>query len=91
VWDGVNDAIRQLYILGYAYELVVDNVIIAWALLVALLCVNMFRKNALLVQSEAARDRDRAWASELGTMRAKIRRQAKHIEKLEVQAGLLHS
>jgi hypothetical protein len=91
VWDGVNDAIRQLSILGYAYELVVDNVIIAWALLVALLCVNMFRKNALLVQSEAARDRDRAWASELGTMRAKIRRQAKHIEKLEVQAGLLHS
>lgn len=89
MWGVADAGLRDVPGLGAIYAVIVDNPEVSWTIVIVLVCLRLFRGNALGIQARAAAERERGWANENAALQARVRRQARQIDKLEMQAGLL--
>eukprot|EP00903_Cladosiphon_okamuranus_P018655 g17170.t1 len=88
-YNSLNTQVRSISILGYVFGFLVDNSIVLWGTCVVLWLAILFQRNSSQTHADAAADREREWLNEAQTTQARLKKQAKLIEKMQLQAGAL--
>eukprot|EP00752_Nemacystus_decipiens_P012474 g11048.t1 len=88
-YNSLNTQVRSISIVGYIYGFLVDNSIVLWGTCIVLWLAILFQRNSSQTHADAAADREREWLNEAQTTQARLKKQAKLIEKMQLQAGAL--
>ncbi|CAM9530445.1 unnamed protein product [Ectocarpus sp. 4 AP-2014] len=88
-YNSLNTQVRSISIVGYIFGTLVDNSFVLWGAAIVLWLTILFQRNSSQTHADAAADREREWMNEAQTTQARLKKQAKLIEKMQLQAGAM--